>query len=199
VAGRDFQVDAWGDLVHAAAGDRCPRCTGTLVSSRGIEVGHIFKLGTKYSEAMSGLYLDEAGVERPYVMGCYGFGVTRTVAAAIEQHHDADGIRWPRSLTPFDVVILPVALANPECMPIAEALYEDLRRDGMEVLLDDRDLRPGGKFKDADLIGIPTRVTIGERGLADDALEIRDRRTGEVRTASRKDLAQAVRDAVREG
>ena len=199
VAGRDFEVTAWGDLVQAAAGDRCPRCSGSLVSSRGIEVGHIFKLGTKYSEAMSGLYLDEAGVERPYVMGCYGFGVTRTVAAAIEQNHDADGIRWPRSLAPFDVVILPVALANPECMQIAEALYEELRGDGMEVLLDDRDLRPGGKFKDADLIGIPTRVTIGERGLADDALEIRDRRTGEVRTASRKALSQAVREAVRAG
>jgi prolyl-tRNA synthetase len=197
VAGRDFRVAAWGDLVQARAGDRCPRCDGTLVSSRGIEVGHIFKLGTKYSVRMGGTFLDEAGTELPYVMGCYGFGVTRTVAAAIEQHHDADGIRWPKSLAPFDVVILPVALANPECMKLAEELYTSLQRDGVDVLLDDRDLRPGAKFKDADLIGVPTRVTLGERGLEKDALEIRDRATGTVQTATRAELANAVRAAVR--
>jgi prolyl-tRNA synthetase len=200
VPGRDFPVDAWGDLLQGREGDGCPRCPGKLGSSRGIEVGHIFKLGRKYSEAMSGTFLDEAGAEKPYVMGCYGFGVTRTVAAAIEQNHDADGIRWPRPLAPFDVVVLPVTLANPECMAIATELYDELRRRGVDVLLDDRDLRPGGKFKDADLVGIPTRVTIGERGLAEDKLEIRDRRTGEVTTAPRSGLLEAVLGAVgREG
>jgi prolyl-tRNA synthetase len=196
VAGRDFSAHAWGDLVQARAGDRCPRCNGALVSSRGIEVGHIFKLGTKYSIAMAGTFLDESGAEKPYVMGCYGFGVTRTVAAAIEQHHDADGIRWPRSLAPFDVIVLPVALGNPTCMEVAEDLYAKLRAAGVDVLLDDRDLRPGAKFKDADLIGIPIRVTIGERGLQEDKLEIRDRASGEVTTAPRAGIFDAVRAAV---
>jgi prolyl-tRNA synthetase len=196
VAGRDFAVEAWGDLVQARAGDRCARGAGSLVSSRGIEVGHIFKLGVKYSEKMGAAFLDEAGVEKPFVMGCYGFGVSRTVAAAIEQHHDADGLRWPRPLAPFDVVVLPVAIAHPESMALAEELYRDLRARGLEVLLDDRDLRPGAKFKDADLIGIPTRVTIGERGLNEDKLEIRDRRSGQVSVHPRRELLQAVLAAV---
>jgi prolyl-tRNA synthetase len=125
-------------------------------------------------------------------MGCYGFGITRLIAAAIEQHHDADGIRWPRAIAPFDVVVLPLNVAHAETMQVAESTYAALRQAGVDALLDDRDLRPGAKFKDADLIGIPTRVTIGERGLRDDALEIRDRRTGNVVTAPRRDLAAAV-------
>ena len=197
VPGRDFMVSAWGDVVQARAGDGCPRCGGTLRSSRGIEVGHVFKLGTKYSEAMSAAFLDEAGAERPMVMGCYGFGVTRTVAAAIEQHHDADGIRWPRSLAPFDVLIVPLSGTHPDSIAVAESLYEGLRRAGVDVLLDDRDLRPGAKFKDADLIGVPTRVTIGERGLGEDKLEIRDRRTGVVTHAGRAQLLDAVLAAAR--
>ena len=196
-AGRDFQVAAWGDLIQGRAGDGCPRCHGTLVSSRGIEVGHIFKLGVKYSEAMNATFLDEAGQEKPFVMGCYGLGVTRTVAAAIEQHHDADGIRWPRALAPFDVVLLPLSGTHAESVQVAEELYAGLLQAGVDVLLDDRDLRPGGKFKDADLIGIPTRVTIGERGLNDDKLEIRDRTTGTVTQHPRANLLQAVLDAVR--
>jgi prolyl-tRNA synthetase len=197
VPGRDVLVGAWGDVVQARAGDACARCGGTLVSSRGIEVGHVFKLGTKYSEAMSATYLDEAGSERPFVMGCYGFGVTRTVAAAIEQHHDADGIRWPRALAPFDVLVVPLSGTHPESVSVAETLYDALRRAGVAVLLDDRELRPGAKFKDADLIGIPTRVTIGERGLADDKLEIRDRRTGAVTQHPRAALLDAVLAAAR--
>jgi prolyl-tRNA synthetase len=189
---RDFAVQTWGDLILARAGDTCPRCNGTLQSSRGIEAGHIFKLGTKYSEKMGATFLDETGSERPFVMGCYGFGITRLIAAAIEQHHDADGIRWPRAIAPFDVVVLPLNVAHAETMQVAESTYAALRQAGVDALLDDRDLRPGAKFKDADLIGIPTRVTIGERGLRDDALEIRDRRTGNVVTAPRRDLAAAV-------
>jgi prolyl-tRNA synthetase len=199
VAGRDFAVAAWGDLVQVVAGDACPRCSSDLAASRGIEVGHIFKLGTKYSEAMSGTFLDEAGQEIPYVMGCYGFGVSRTVAAAIEQHHDQDGIRWPRAVAPFDALVLPVNMDQPECSRLAESLYAALRDAGVDVLLDDRELRPGAKFKDADLIGIPIRVTLGERGLRDDKLEIRDRRTGTTRTAGRAELVDAVLDAVRGG
>lgn len=198
VVGRDFEIERWGDLVLARAGDTCPRCEGELRSSRGIEVGHIFKLGTKYSEQMSASFLDENGKERPFVMGCYGFGVTRTVAAAIEQHYDKDGIRWPRSITPFDVLILPVNATDDQTMRVAEELYRDLREAGVEVLLDDREMRPGAKFKDADLIGIPTRVTIGERGLREDKLEIRDRRTGDVETRPRAELARAVRETVLE-
>ncbi len=196
VAGRDFQVERWGDLVLARAGDGCPRCEGTFDSSRGIEVGHIFKLGTKYSEKMSASFLDESGSERPYVMGCYGFGVTRTVAAAIEQYHDDDGIIWPRQIAPFDVVILPLNVGHDETRVLAEELHDALESDGVACLLDDREMRPGAKFKDADLVGIPTRVTIGERGLREDALEIRDRRSGETQRARRAELAAAVRRAV---
>ena len=197
VAGRDFAVERWADLVLARAGDGCPRCPGRLDSSRGIEVGHIFKLGTKYSEKMSASFLDAAGRERPFVMGCYGFGVSRTVAAAIEQHHDADGIRWPREVAPFDVLILPLNVADPESMRIAAALEQELATTGIDVLVDDRELRPGAKFKDADLIGIPTRVTIGERGLKEDKLEIRDRRRGETQAHGRAELARAVLAQVR--
>jgi prolyl-tRNA synthetase len=197
VPGRDVTVERWGDLVQARAGDPCPRCPGRLVSSRGIEVGHIFKLGTKYSEAMGATFLDEGGHELPFVMGCYGFGVTRTVAATIEQHHDADGIRWPRALAPFDVLVVPLATPDGRSLQVAEELYGGLRAHGVEVLLDDRELRPGAKFKDADLIGIPLRVTLGERGLAEDRLEVRDRATGEVQVHPRAELLDAVLAAVR--
>jgi prolyl-tRNA synthetase len=189
---RDFTVQQYADLVLARAGDRCPRCQGTLQSSRGIETGHIFKLGTKYSEKMNASYLDENGSEKPYVMGCYGFGVTRLIAAAIEQNHDADGIRWPAALAPFDILLVPLNVDHAESMQLATSLYDELRRAGHEVLLDDRDLRPGAKFKDADLIGIPTRVTIGERGLRQDQIEVRDRRSGEVHKVARADLLQTL-------
>jgi prolyl-tRNA synthetase len=189
---RDFKVKHYADLVLARAGDRCPRCSGRLQSSRGIETGHIFKLGTKYSETMNASYLDESGAERPYVMGCYGFGVTRLIAAAIEQNHDADGIRWPAALAPFDILLVPLNVDHAESMQLATSLYDELRRAGHDVLLDDRDLRPGAKFKDADLIGIPTRVTIGERGLRQDQIEVRDRRTGNVHKVARADLLQTL-------
>ena len=189
---RDFVVREYFDVVLAREGDRCPRCQGTLQSSRGIETGHIFKLGTKYSEKMNARFLDEAGKEKPFVMGCYGFGVTRLIAAAIEQNHDDDGILWPKALAPFDVLIVPLNVSHEETMQTAETLYNELRADGLEVLLDDRDLRPGAKFKDADLVGIPTRVTIGERGLREDQIEIRDRRTGDLQKQARADVRQAI-------
>ncbi|HLC19071.1 MAG TPA: proline--tRNA ligase [Thermodesulfobacteriota bacterium] len=177
---RDFKA-TYADLRVAREGDGCPRCEGTLHISRGIEVGHIFKLGTKYSVSMGATFLDENGKERPMIMGCYGIGIGRTAAASIEQNHDEGGIIWPRPLAPFDCEVLPVNVKNEETMKAAVALYESLKSSGVDVLLDDRDERAGVKFKDADLIGIPLRVTIGERNLKQGLVEIKERRGGEVR------------------
>ncbi len=177
--GRDFQVEAFVDLREAQAGDACPRCDGRLESWRGIEVGHVFKLGTKYSEAMHATVLDAQGKERTLVMGCYGIGIGRTAAAAIEQNHDENGIVWPMPLAPFQVII---TLLNPNdatVLSAGEAIYDQLLAEGLEVLLDDRDERPGSKFKDAELLGIPLRVTVGARGLKEQCFELQDRQTGE--------------------
>jgi len=176
---RDFKVDHRGDFRLAAAGDQCPRCEkGRLVLSRGIEVGHVFKLGLKYSQAMNACFLDAEGKERYMVMGCYGIGVSRTVAAAIEQNHDADGIIFPPALAPFTVIVTPVAAKDPDLYSAAEQVYEALWAGGLDALIDDRDERPGVKFKDADLIGIPFRVTVGKKGLSQGKVELRNRRTG---------------------
>ncbi|HKL25175.1 MAG TPA: proline--tRNA ligase [Desulfuromonadales bacterium] len=177
--GRDFVVEAFADLREAEAGDPCPRCGGSLESWRGIEVGHVFKLGTKYSEAMTATVLDDQGKERTLVMGCYGIGVGRTAAAAIEQNHDGNGIIWPMPIAPFQVV---VTLLNPNdesVLQAGEALYGQLLDHGIEVLLDDRDERPGSKFKDADLLGIPLRINVGARGLKAQSFELQERRSGE--------------------
>ncbi len=177
--GRDVDLAEWHDLLLAGAGDPCPRCDGSLELFRGIEVGHIFKLGTKYSQAMGCAYTDEAGELQPMVMGCYGLGIGRTVAAAIEQNHDADGIIWPRPLAPFEVVLLSLNPNEPEVVRVADALYDALREKGVEVLYDDRDERPGVKFKDADLVGFPVRVVVGARSLAEDKIELSTRRLRE--------------------
>jgi prolyl-tRNA synthetase len=198
--GRDFAVEAFADLRQATAGDPCPRCGGNLEAWRGIEVGHVFKLGIKYSEALGATVLDEQGQERVLVMGCYGIGIGRTVAAAIEQNHDANGIIWPLPIAPYQVL---VTLLNPNDAPVAaaaEELYRQLQELGVEVLFDDRDERPGSKFKDADLLGIPLRVTVGARGLKEGALELQQRRSGE-RTmlplaSAAADLAALVRQAL---
>lgn len=174
--GRDFEVDLFGDVVKAISGDLCPKCASPLKFCNGIEVGHIFKLGTKYSESMEAYFLDEEGKERPFVMGCYGIGVTRIVAAAIEQHHDDEGIIWPISLAPFEVYLLPTNMDRSDISQASENLYHDIQGKGVEALLDDRDERAGVKFKDADLIGIPIRVTIGERGIKRGVCEIKLRR-----------------------
>ena len=169
----------WEDLLLAGGDDPCPRCDGTLDLYRGIEVGHIFKLGTKYSEAMSCSYTDEAGGLRPMVMGCYGLGIGRTVAAAIEQNHDDDGIIWPLPLAPHEVVLLSLDPNDPEVSQVADGIYNQLREKKVDVLYDDRDGRPGVKFKDADLIGFPVRVVVGKRSLAEDKVEISTRRERE--------------------
>ena len=174
--GRDFTVDTYLDLRLARAGDPCPHCGEALAETRGIEVGHIFKLGTKYSSVLHATYLDERGEEKPMVMGCYGIGITRIVAAAIEQNFDEDGIRWPLPLAPFQVLVLPV---TQEQLAEAERIYKELTAAGVETLLDDREERAGVKFKDADLIGIPLRITVGPKGLATGEVEVKYRLTGE--------------------
>ena len=172
---RDFQVTQFGDLRVIKPDDSCPKCGGSIRFGKGIEVGHVFKLGTKYSKAMGALFLDDQGEERPIIMGCYGIGVGRTIAAAIEQNHDEDGIIFPIPIAPFEVVILPLQMHETEVMEAAEGLYQSLSGQGMDILLDDRDLRAGSKFKDADLLGIPLRITIGTRTLKKGQVEMKMR------------------------
>lgn len=178
--GRDFEVAQFADIRQAVAGDPCPRCDcGKFESWRGIEVGHVFKLGTKYSDAMNATVLDAQGKSKPLVMGCYGIGVGRTVAAAIEQNHDENGMKLPMPLAPFHVLISMVNPKDDQVREVSEKLYQELLDEGIEVLLDDRDERPGIKFKDADLIGIPLRVTVGARNLKEGNVELKERASGE--------------------
>ena len=176
----DFAVKGFYDVKVAVAGDKCPRCdSGKLVATRGIEVGHIFKLGLKYSQAMNATFLDSEGKEQFMIMGCYGIGVGRTVAAAIEQGNDENGMILPIPIAPFEVDVLPVNTTHAESMDVARTIYDELLGKGIDVIMDDRDERPGVKFKDCDLIGIPLRVTIGERGLKDGIVEIKKRESKE--------------------
>ncbi|SPD74434.1 prolyl-tRNA synthetase [uncultured Desulfobacterium sp.] len=176
---RDFKVNEFGDIRIITARDTCPRCGGQVAFKRGIEVGHIFKLGTKYSKALKAMFLDEEGKERPIIMGCYGIGVGRTVAAAIEQNHDKNGIIFPIPIAPFEVTILPLQMHEPLVAQAAEAIYNELLDNNIDVILDDRDERAGVKFNDADLIGIPVRVTIGLRGVKEGLAEMRLRSESE--------------------
>ena len=172
---RDFTVERFADLRMIMRGDRCPRCDGDINFGRGIEVGHVFKLGTKYSKAMHAVFLDERGEEKTFFMGCYGIGIARTVAAAIEQNHDKDGIIFPISVAPFEVALLPLQMHQKEVVEASENIYSACLADGLDILLDDRDVRPGVKFKDADLIGAPLRVTLGERTLKQGMVELKQR------------------------
>jgi prolyl-tRNA synthetase len=173
---RDITVTRWVDLRTVAAGEPCPKCGKPLKIQRAIEVGHVFKLGTKYSEALNAFYLAEDGQRRPCVMGCYGIGVTRTLQAIIEQSNDKDGIIWPASVAPYTVCITPLSIDPAGAvMKLAEDLYKDLRSRGVDVLLDDRDERPGVKFKDSELVGFPIRIGIGEKSLAKGEVEIKPR------------------------
>ncbi len=174
---RDFTITQVADLRTVTAQDPCPRCGGALSILRGIEVGHIFKLGLKYSEALKAAFLDADGQETFIFMGCYGIGVSRIMAAAIEQGHDDDGIIWPMALAPFQVGVVPISVTDEATWQTALSLYEDLEAAGIEVLMDDRDERPGVKFKDFDLIGLPLRVVIGPKTLAQNKAEVRYRRS----------------------
>lgn len=195
---RDVPDLQYADIVFARDGDACARCEGTLRERRGIEVGHVFKLGTKYSEQLGALYLDEHGRQHPAVMGCYGIGVTRTLQAVIEQSHDKDGIVWPVSLAPYPVEVLVINAQHGDSMRLGEELARELSENGMDVLLDDRDERPGVKFKDADLLGLPVRVGIGEKSLARGVVEIKLRATGEMRECAPESVAATIRAVLAE-
>lgn len=187
---RDVAVTTWGDLRSITPEDQCPRCGGRMELTRGIEVGHIFMLGLKYSEAMHAVFLDENGKEQTMIMGCYGIGVSRVAAAAIEQNHDENGIIFPPPVAPFECILLNLDPRNEEVNAKVEEIYTLLQGMGVEVLMDDREERPGVKFKDADLLGIPTQLVVGGKGLARGIVECKDRRTGEKGELSSSNLEQ---------
>jgi prolyl-tRNA synthetase len=192
VPGRDFPLENVRDLRNAGSGDPCPRCKAPLQIASGLEVGHVFKLGTKYSKSMGASYLDEKGEEVLFIMGCYGIGINRIVAGAVEAGHDANGIIWPLSIAPYQVLLVPLAGKDPAVTERTLALESELTTAGIDVLVDDRDQRPGFKFKDADLIGIPLRVVIGERGLKDGAIEIKWRNESQARSVPAATAGAAV-------
>ncbi|MCX6899775.1 MAG: proline--tRNA ligase [Verrucomicrobia bacterium] len=194
---RDIKVTKWADLRSVAAGEPCPECAAPLRIQRAIELGHIFILGTKYSEKLGANYLDEKGQSHPCVMGCYGIGVTRTLAAVIECFNDKDGIVWPMAVAPFHVCISLLDPAKEASAKIAQEIHDALEREGVEVILDDRDERPGFKFKDADLIGFPIRVTIGEKSLAKGGVEVKQRATGEMKLLPPAEAVKEIVAAVR--
>jgi len=195
---RDFKVEAFADLCVVQKGDLCPHCENPLNFMRGIEVGHVFKLGTKYSKAMRAVYLDQKGEEKFMIMGCYGIGVDRTVAATIEQNHDDYGIIWPVSIAPFVVIITPVNVKDGALMDVAEELYRRLTASGIDVLFDDRDERAGVKFADADLIGIPLRITVGTKTMAEKRVEIRERKTGEVKFVGKEEVGAYIEEYIKD-
>ncbi|HIE64348.1 MAG: proline--tRNA ligase [Nitrospira sp.] len=178
---RDFKVGRYEDIRNVVAGDPCPRCGQAIVIDRGIEVGHVFMLGTKYSEAMKATFLDQNGKKQFFEMGCYGIGVSRIMAAAIEQNHDDKGIIWPMPIAPFSVHVIPVQEKSDRVMMSAELIYSSLLQAGVETLLEDRKERIGVKFNDADLLGIPYQVIIGENNLHESLVEVKNRRTGETK------------------
>jgi prolyl-tRNA synthetase len=190
---RDFSVDRWEDLAGVREGDVCPRCqTGTLQVGRSIEVGHTFQLGTRYSEPLKATFLDEDGTEKPFVMGCYGIGVSRIVASVVEQHHDDKGIAWPAHLAPYQVVVIPTNMDQDDVVATGERIYGELRDAGIEVVLDDRDERAGVKFTDAELIGYPLALVVGKRGVAAGVIEAKLRASGEQRELPLDAAAAAV-------
>lgn len=189
--GRDFEGKV-GDYRNIAEGEKCPHCGAKIAISRGTEVGHIFKLGTKYSEAMNATFIDENGESKPFVMGCYGIGVTRTVAAIIEQNNDENGIIWPMSVAPYQIVIIPVNIKDENQMRVAEELYSNLKKLGIDVLMDDRNERAGVKFKDADLLGIPMRVTVGKK-INEGQVEFKLRREEEIQVINIDNVLDTVK------
>lgn len=196
--GRDFKVEAFRDLRFVSSEDKCPRCGSTINIARGIEVGHVFKLGTKYSEAMKATFLDKDGREKIMIMGCYGIGIGRTAAAAIEQNNDENGIIWPMPLAPYQVIITPVNVNDANVMDEAEDIYDSMIAANIEVVFDDRDERAGVKFKDADLIGIPLRVTIGPKNLQQGKVELKIRKTGESQLIPLQDLLEKVKMMIKQ-
>ncbi|GED70200.1 proline--tRNA ligase 1 [Brevibacillus reuszeri] len=193
VPGRDFTVSRYADLRNITEGDECPRTGSPIKFARGVEVGHVFKLGTKYSKAIGATFLDENGRSQPMIMGCYGIGVSRTIAAVIEQNNDENGIIWPVAVAPFHVHVIPVNVKVEEQRQTSEQVTEVLRRAGVEVLFDDRPERAGVKFKDADLIGLPLRITVSDKALQEGTVEVRVRKTGETQDIKLDDLVAEVK------
>jgi prolyl-tRNA synthetase len=194
---KDFTAE-WHDIHIAKEGDFCPKCNASLRIENAIEVGNIFMLGTKYSIPMKAFYLDKSGQERPIIMGSYGIGPARIAAASIEQYNDKDGIIWPKSIAPFDVEILPLNMKDAKTVELAERLYKDLSNAHIEVLMDDREERAGVKFKDADLIGIPTHIIIGEKNLKEGLIEIKDRNTKESVKVKIEDAIETIKSKIKD-
>ena len=194
---RDLAITAFGDFRRVSAGEPCPRCSHPLSMARAIEVGHIFKLGTKYSEKFGATYTDEHKQSHPLVMGCYGIGISRTLQACIEQSHDDDGIIWPWAIAPFQVLVCVLDPQVPEAAQVGARLAAAAERAGADVLVDDRAERPGVKFKDADLIGIPLRVTVGSRGLKEGVIEMKWRDRKDVLKVPLAGAEKEIEDAVR--
>lgn len=194
--GRDYKADIVADIKTVKVGETCERCGGKLHSARGIEVGHIFKLGDKYSKALNATFLDDKGESKVMLMGCYGIGVSRTLASAIEQNNDEFGIIWPTALAPYIVDVIPANVKNEEQVKVAEEIYEALLNDGIDSMIDDRDERPGFKFKDADLIGFPFKVVSGKRA-GEGIVELKIRRTGETLEISKDDVVSTVRELMK--
>ena len=195
---RDFTVDEWADLVTVLAGDPCPHCGKPLSAARGIEVSQVFQLGTKYSEALGATFMDEDGKEKPLIMGCYGVGVSRTLAAIVEQHNDENGIIWPVSVAPYEVSVIPLDPKKEDCAAATDKLVQELLDAGLDVVVDDRDERPGFKFADNDLMGFPYQIVIGKRGLKNGTFELKDRATGEREDISIEEAATIVAARVNE-
>jgi len=196
---RDFRVDLVADIARACAGERCPRCEGKLLSAHGIEVGHVFKLGTFLSEKLNALFVDAKGISHPVVMGCYGIGLGRLLAAAIEQNHDAQGIIWPLAIAPYHIYLCPLYREGSKVSAVAENLYAELEAEGLKVLFDDRNESPGVKFNDADLLGIPIRVTVSPRTLEKDSVEIKKRSEKESQLVPLAEAVARLKKMVKEG
>jgi prolyl-tRNA synthetase len=198
IPGLHFPVTETFDLRNAEGGDPCPKCTGTLEMVHGIEVGHVFKLGTKYSVSLDAKFVDPQEQSHPIIMGCYGIGVTRVVASIVETCHDENGIIWPLQTAPYTVQLIPLNVTDPQVMQVANQIYGQLQEAGIDVLMDDRDQRPGFKFKDADLIGIPLRITVGGKGLADGITEVKWRRSPDALRVPIAETAQTIQRLIHE-
>ena len=194
--GRDFEPGEWMDLISVVAGDPCPHCGAPLSAARGIEVSQVFQLGTKYSEAMGATFADENGEEKPFLMGCYGVGVSRTLAASVEQHNDENGIIWPVSIAPYEVAVIPLDPKQEECAAACDTVVDALCDAGIEVIVDDRNERPGVKFADNDLMGFPYQIVLGKRGLKNGTCELKDRATGEREDVALDQVAAKVAELV---
>jgi prolyl-tRNA synthetase len=177
--GRDFDIDKTFDVRYISEKDKCPKCNRGLALKKAIEIGHVFKLNTKYSDSMQAKFLDSDGKEKPFIMGCYGIGINRIIASAIEQNNDKDGIIWPVAIAPYKVICIPLNMHDDNITTVSGNIYKQLKSEGIETLIDDRDISPGIKFKDADLLGIPCQIVVGSKGLADSSVEIKIRKTSD--------------------